>query len=60
LAERFEFEKGRSCGYELIFPGEDEGKNAKYEGFIEKANQLWDEFTTGKNKSGQKGAEDKG
>ena len=38
-------------GYELIFPSKDEEKNKKYEMFIQKANELWDDFTTGsKNK----------
>lgn len=50
LAERYEFEKTRMGGYELIFPCQDEEKNKKYEEFIQKANFLWDEFTTG-NKS---------
>ncbi len=30
-------------------PGEDgQEKNRKYEGYIKKANDLWDEFTTGR------------
>ena len=40
------------CGsdnrYELIFPSLiDEDKNKKYEEFLKKANEIWDEFTTG-------------
>lgn len=55
LQERFNFEKGREGGYELIFPCQnDEKKNSLYQGFLQKANDLWDEFTTG-NKS-KKGA----
>lgn len=34
-------------GYELIYPSPNEEKNAEFESFIEKANYLWDEFTTG-------------
>lgn len=34
--------------YELIFPDlYDEDRNAHYETFIKKANDIWDEFTTG-------------
>lgn len=53
LKERFDFEKGREGGYELIFPVPGESpdavdKNKKYETFLKKANDLWDEFTTGR------------
>jgi hypothetical protein len=51
IKERFEFEKGRTGGYELIFPNENEEDNKLYELFLQKANDLWDDFTTGsKNK----------
>jgi hypothetical protein len=51
LKERAEFEKDRTGGYELIFPVPDnEDLNKTYEHFILKANELWDDFTTG-NKS---------
>lgn len=51
LKERFEYEKDRMGGYELIYPCNDEGRNKQYEIFIQKANDLWDDFTTGgKNK----------
>lgn len=51
LKERFEFEKGREGGYELIYPNEkNEEMNKLYEHFIVKANELWDDFTTGKGK----------
>lgn len=54
LDERFEFEKHRMGGYELIFPSTDESVNHKYDGFIQKANDLWDDFTTGgKSKKGR-------
>ncbi len=53
LKERFDFEKGRGGGYELIFPVPGESpeaieKNKKYEQYLKKANDLWDEFTTGR------------
>jgi len=35
-------------GWEMIFPCKDAARNTVYEGFIRKANELWDEFTTGK------------
>jgi hypothetical protein len=53
LKERYEFERGREGGYELIFPNEkNEEINKLYEHFIVKANELWDDFTTGKGKKG--------
>ena len=33
--------------YELIFPAFDEEKNEHYEMLLKKANEIWDEFTTG-------------
>lgn len=51
LAERHKFEEGRMGGYELIYPSKDETRNKEYDHLIQKANDLWDEFTTGnKNK----------
>lgn len=47
LRERYEFERDRMGGYELIFPSSDENRNKDYESFIQKANDLWDDFTTG-------------
>ena len=53
LQERFEFENrqvrsGSDNQYELIFPSlYDEDKNEKYGIFLKKANEIWDEFTTG-------------
>ncbi len=53
LKERYEFEKGREGGYELIYPNEkNPDMNKQYEHFIVKANELWDDFTTGKSKKG--------
>lgn len=50
MKERIEFEKDRTGGYELIFPSEDAEQNKLYESFVTKANELWDDFTTGKGK----------
>ena len=52
IQERSRFEKSRTGGYELIFPNqENDMVNKKYEQFLLKANELWDDFTTGgKNK----------
>lgn len=50
LAKRFKFESTRLRGYELIYPSSDKARNAKYELQIKKANEIWDEFTTGKGK----------
>ena len=39
---------GSENRYELIFPSlYEEEKNEKYEIFLKKANEIWDEFTTG-------------
>ena len=48
LQERFKFESTRMRGYELIYPSSDPEKNAMYDKMITKANDIWDEFTTGK------------
>lgn len=50
MKERIEFEKDRTGGYELIFPSDDPEQNLLYQSFITKANDLWDDFTTGKGK----------
>ena len=50
IKERYEFEKDRTGGYELIFPSDDAEQNKLYESFVIKANELWDDFTTGKGK----------
>lgn len=53
LQARFEIENAQmKCGssnrFNLVFPRlHDEELNAKYEVFIKKANDIWDEFTTG-------------
>ena len=53
LEERFKFENAQMrCGsnnkFEIIFPRlYEEEKNQQYEVFIKKANDIWDEFTTG-------------
>jgi tubulin polyglutamylase TTLL6/13 len=50
MAERDIFEKDRLGGYTMIFPCKNETRNKEYESFIKKANDLWDDFTTGKQK----------
>jgi len=45
--ERSLFERDRTGGYELIYPSECPEVNHRYELFIQKANELWDDFTTG-------------
>ena len=53
LHQRFEYERqvlrcGSSNGYEMIHPSPmSEELNVKYEMFLKKANDIWDEFTTG-------------
>jgi len=37
-------------GYELIYPSSDKAKNQIYEKLLQKSNDIFDEFTTGKNK----------
>jgi hypothetical protein len=54
LTERFLYERmklNEGSGYELIYPpiGQEE-KEEQYEAMLKKANDMWDEFTTGKNK----------
>jgi hypothetical protein len=34
-------------GYELIFPCTDTDRNEVYLGFVKRANEMWEEFTTG-------------
>lgn len=34
-------------GWKMIYPCEDRARNIVHEGFVRKANDLWDEFTTG-------------
>jgi uncharacterized protein YdcH (DUF465 family) len=38
-------------GYELIYPSSSETKNTLFEKLLAKSNQIWDDFTTGKNKN---------
>lgn len=51
LAQRFKFEETRMGDWKMIYPCDDAARNTVYEGFIKKANNLWDEFTTGKKAS---------
>jgi len=37
-------------GYELIYPSNNKEKNTIFEKLLQKSNDIWDEFTTGKQK----------
>lgn len=50
LKERFEWEEKRKGQWELIYPWPDEERNVTYGHFIKRAQEIWDEFTTGKGK----------
>jgi len=43
-------------GYELIYPPKEEEMEEEYEAMLKKANDMWDEFTTGKSKKKQEDA----
>ena len=59
LKERFEYEKKRTGQFELIYPWPDEERNNFYTNCIVKANDLWDEFTTGNAKAKRQAMEEK-
>ena len=48
LEERYRYESSRMGGYELIYPSSSHELNEKYDKFIMKSNEIWDDFTTGK------------
>jgi hypothetical protein len=50
LAERFKYESTRMGGYELIFPCADKEQNKSYEAMLKKSNDIFDDFSMGKNK----------
>ena len=50
LKIRFAYEEKRKGQWELIYPWPEETRNQVYSDFIEKAQEIWDEFTTGKGK----------
>lgn len=41
-------------GYELIYPCADPAKTELFDNMLKKANEIWDEFTTGKNRGKKK------
>jgi hypothetical protein len=51
LKARFKFEEDRMGGYEMIYPSKNADMQEEYESFIKRANELWDEFTTGNKKN---------
>jgi len=54
LQERFAFEAKRMRGFELIYPSSSQSKNQVYLRMLNKANEIWDEYTTGKQKHRQR------
>ena len=48
--ERIAHEEKTHGGWELIYPWPEEDRNKVYGEFIVKAQEIWDEFTTGKGK----------
>lgn len=54
LAKRFKHEAKRLGGYEMIYPCANPVRNQQYDKMLVKANELWDEFTTGKPKNKKK------
>ena len=40
-------------GYELIFPSADKERNKQYDEMLAKSNEIFDDFTTGKNRRRQ-------
>lgn len=50
LKKRFAYEEKRRGQWELIYPWPDEARNEQYGEFIRRAQDIWDEFTTGKAK----------
>lgn len=53
IEEKINYERAQlqNSGYEMIFPQiYDEEKHKEYETILKKAQELWDDFTTGKNK----------
>lgn len=49
MYERMKINEGN--GLELIYPPLEEEKEVEYEAMLKKANDIWDEFTTGKKKT---------
>ena len=50
LKKRFAYEEKRRGQWELIYPWPEEAQNERYGEFIRRAQEIWDEFTTGKGK----------
>jgi len=50
MREREAWEETRRGGWELIYPWPEETRNTVIGEFIKKAQEIWDEFTTGKGK----------
>ena len=50
LKKRFAYEEKRRGQWELIYPWPEEARNEAYGEYIRRAQDIWDEFTTGKGK----------
>ena len=50
LEERDAYEMKRKGQWERIYPWPEEEQNQRYSDIIKKANEIWDDFTTGKGK----------
>lgn len=50
LQKRFAFEMKRKGGWELVHPAPEEERQEEYSTMLKIANEIWDEFTTGKSK----------
>ena len=50
LAQRFAFEEKRKGDWELLFPAPTEKRQNEYSNMLKLANEIWDDFTTGKGK----------
>ena len=50
LKKRFAYEEKRRGQWELIYPSPEEARNERYSELIRRAQEIWDEFTTGKGK----------
>ena len=48
LVQRFAFEEKRKGDWELLYPAPDEKRNQEYTDMLKVANEIWDDFTTGR------------
>ena len=48
LKARFAYEAKRTGQWELIYPWPEAARNSRYDGYVRKAQEIWDDFTTGR------------